>query len=75
MPWSSLVNSNITRKTATRVQKNITTINGGINSGLLEPNDLIKNISITFCIEYIIFPKTIAAKIGPKIKKTKGFQE
>ena len=69
------MNSNITKKTATRVQKNITTINGGINSGLVEPSDLIKNISITFCIEYIMLPKTTAAKIGPSIKKTKGFQE
>ncbi len=69
------MNSNIAKNTATSVQKNITTINGGISSGFVDPNDLIKNISITFCIEYIMLPNIIAAKIGPNIKNTKGFQE
>ena len=69
------MNSNITKNTATKVQKNITTIRGGISSGLVEPKDLINNISITFCIENIIFPNIIAAKRGPRIKKTNGFQE
>ena len=41
----------------------------------MEPKDLIKNISITFCIENIIFPNITAAKRGPSIKNTKGFQE
>ena len=69
------MNSNIARKTATNVQKNITTIKTGISSGLDFPKNLINNISITFCMEKIILPNTIEANIGPSTKKTKGFQE
>ena len=69
------MNSNIARKTATNVQKNITTIKTGISSGLDFPKNLINNISITFCIEKIILPNTIEANIEKKKKKTKGFQE
>ena len=69
------MNSNIAKNTATSVQKKITTIKAGISSGFVFPNVLMRNISITFCIENIILPNTIAANNGPNIKNTKGFQE
>tara|TARA_A100001011_G_C14192055_1_gene791819 strand:+ start:1120 stop:1266 length:147 start_codon:yes stop_codon:yes gene_type:complete len=48
MNWSNLVNSNIARNIATKEQKNITTIRGGINSGLLGASSVIKDFSIIF---------------------------
>ena len=50
-------------------------ISGGIRPGLVSIKAFIKSFSIIFCSAYIIFPKTIAENIGPKIKNTNGFQE
>jgi hypothetical protein len=65
----------MTKKIATKKQKNKKTITGAIKFGLvLDKRDIVV-FSIIFWDEYIMLPNINAATTGPIIKNTKGFQE
>ena len=65
----------MTKKIATKKQKNKKTTTGVIKFGLLLDKRDIVIFSIIFWDEYIMLPNISAATIGPIIKNTKGFQE